>query len=179
MTQLELGGDTNQTNANENPQHANAENVQTNGTANKRPKPARRYKQVEIRIASQNVHGRTGSIPDEATFIELFNGMMTSQYHIALLQDTQHGYKGTNQQALEEPQFNLHGESGTIQTYFANTHPTHEDKENLFWPFSAIWSECDNTASHKLGSAGVAIVLSKLAREALQRAIDSLGHDKA
>ena len=185
MTQLDETEDLYHANENDNAQlnddYAQSnddENTQINGNQNKR-KGFTRNKQFEINIASQNVRGRMGCKAEEATFIELFNEMMNSKYHIAMLQDTQHDYRGTSQYEQDEPEFNLHGEPGTFQQYFADKQTTHEDKENHFWPFGAVFSECDQTTKHKLGSAGVAIILSKLAGEALQRAIQSLGQDKA
>ena len=179
MTQLEETENLNHANANNNEQFNDTENAQTNGNLNKRKRTVKNVKQFEINIASQNVCGRFGCRSEVPPYIELFNEMMDSKYHIAMLQDTQHDYRGTNHYEKEESQFIIQGEPGTFQQYFTDTQTTHTDTENHFWPFGAIWSECDNTARHRIGSAGVAIILSKLASEALQRAIDSLGQDKA
>ena len=48
-----------------------------------------------------------------------------------------------------------------------------------FWPFGAVWSDSDRNANSVLGSAGVAIIMGKLASDAHHKAVELLGHDKA
>ena len=47
------------------------------------------------------------------------------------------------------------------------------------WPYGAVWSDSNKNANSVQESAGVAIFMGKLARDAHYRAIKLLGHGKA
>lgn len=138
-------------------------------------------KYFKLKIASQNIKGYTRADKDNDYIIDIINGMHRGGYHIALLQDTQHCYKPEYMAPDTNPQLNTHSEPGIFEQFFVDKNPTHMgDHSNMtqFWPYGAIWSDCDNTVRHPSGSAGVAIVLSNLAAKALETAIKTLGRDK-
>ena len=174
--------DANNTNSdNNNNNTTNAEDANPHATQHAHPT---RNKVAQLTIMSQNVNGKTRGHSAQSCLTELLFGMLKHKCQIALLQDTQQGYPCATDEDLD-PRLAIHGQPGEFQLYHGDeapptTQPVEtEHPTDPLWPFGAVWSDSDRNVNSVRGSAGVAIVMGKLASDAHHRAIEKLGHDKA